>query len=583
MARRDRQDAALGWARLAVVAATGLLLWLALGAAGLHAAWLLGPAAVFLWLVVAHERTHRARARARRAAAFHEAALERMDGRFAGRGAAGDRFADPAHPYAADLDLFGPGSLFELLCAARTRPGEERLAAWLTAAAPAGEVRSRQRAVAELTPRLDLREDLAVLGDEVAAGVDAPRLAAWAAAPRLLPAWTLPATAALVAAALAALAAWGAGLTGPLPFAAALLAEGALLRLLRAPLARVAGGVDRPARELRVLALVLARLEREPFGEARLTALQARLTAGAGGGPASRRIAALERLAERLAWPANQLFAPIGFVLLWRPWLALQVERWRRQAGPAVAGWLDAVAELEALSSLAGHAFEHPEDPFPEVLEPAPGAPPRLEGEGLAHPLLRGAVANDLALGGEGPRALLVSGSNMSGKSTWLRTVGVNVALALAGGTVRARRLRLTPVALGATLRIQDSLQDGRSRFYVEITRLRQLADLAAGPAPLLFLLDEILHGTNSHDRRVGAEAVLRELLARGAVGLVTTHDLALTVLGGGEAEAPLPIVNAHFEDQVVDGRLHFDYRLKPGVVTRSNALALMRAVGLPV
>jgi DNA mismatch repair ATPase MutS len=174
---------------------------------------------------------------------------------------------------------------------------------------------------------------------------------------------------------------------------------------------------------------------------------------------------------------------------------------------------------------------------------------------------------------------LLVSGSNMSGKSTYLRTVGVNVVLALAGAPARAARLRLTPLQPGATLRIQDSLQAGRSRFYAEITRLKELVDLAAGPLPLLFLLDEILHGTNSHDRRIGAEAIVRGLLARGALGLVTTHDLALTEVAGADGA----LANAHFEDQVKDGEIAFDYRLRPGVVTHSNALALMRAVGLRV
>jgi DNA mismatch repair ATPase MutS len=174
---------------------------------------------------------------------------------------------------------------------------------------------------------------------------------------------------------------------------------------------------------------------------------------------------------------------------------------------------------------------------------------------------------------------LLVSGSNMSGKSTYLRTVGTNVVLALAGAPVPAARLRLTTVHPGATLRIQDSLQAGRSRFYAEITRLKELADLAAGPFPLLFLLDEILHGTNSHDRRIGAEAVIAGLLQRSAIGLVTTHDLALTEL----AAAGGALANAHFEDQVTDGEIAFDYRLRSGVVTHSNALALMRGVGLKV
>jgi DNA mismatch repair ATPase MutS len=175
---------------------------------------------------------------------------------------------------------------------------------------------------------------------------------------------------------------------------------------------------------------------------------------------------------------------------------------------------------------------------------------------------------------------LLVSGSNMSGKSTLLRTVGINTVLALAGAPVRAAALRITPLAIGATLRIQDSLQEGRSRFYAEITRIRAIADTARGPVPLLFLLDELFHGTNSHDRLAGASGVLRSLIDRGAIGLITTHDLALTAVA--HALAPRA-VNVHFEDRFEGGEIHFDYRLKPGPVTRSNAIALMRAVGLDV
>jgi DNA mismatch repair ATPase MutS len=168
----------------------------------------------------------------------------------------------------------------------------------------------------------------------------------------------------------------------------------------------------------------------------------------------------------------------------------------------------------------------------------------------------------------------------MSGKSTLLRTVGVNVVLALAGATVRAERMRLSPLSIGATLRILDSLSDGKSRFYAEISRLKQLMDMTGGEVPLLFLLDEILHGTNSHDRQIGAEALVRSLLDTGAVGLVTTHDLALAE--AADALAPRGR-NVHFEDQLVDGELHFDYRLRDGVVTKSNALDLMRSVGLRV
>ncbi len=175
---------------------------------------------------------------------------------------------------------------------------------------------------------------------------------------------------------------------------------------------------------------------------------------------------------------------------------------------------------------------------------------------------------------------LLVSGSNMSGKSTLLRAVGMNVVLAMAGAPVRVRRLRLTPLRVGASIRINDSLQEGSSRFYAEIKRLQQIFDFAAADPPLLFLLDELLQGTNSKDRRVGAEGIVRALLNRGAIGLVSTHDLALTDIGGtGERR----LHNVHFQDELENGRMLFDYKLREGIVTKSNGLALMRSIGLDV
>jgi len=188
-------------------------------------------------------------------------------------------------------------------------------------------------------------------------------------------------------------------------------------------------------------------------------------------------------------------------------------------------------------------------------------------------------VRNDVSLTA-GLKVLVVSGSNMSGKSTLLRTVGINAVLALAGAPVRARSLRIAPLALGASIRILDSIQEGTSRFYAEITRLRKLVSLADGPIPLLFLLDELLHGTNSHDRRIGAEAVVRGLVQQGAIGLLTTHDLALAHIV--DVLAP-HAVNVHFEDHIENGRIAFDYTLRPGVVKKSNALELMRSIGLKV
>jgi DNA mismatch repair ATPase MutS len=205
----------------------------------------------------------------------------------------------------------------------------------------------------------------------------------------------------------------------------------------------------------------------------------------------------------------------------------------------------------------------------------------RFEAEGIAHPLMpeSQAVRNNVELGGT-QRLLIVSGSNMSGKSTLLRAVGLNTVLAWSGAPVRANRLRISPLHLGASIRVLDSLQDGRSRFYAEITRLREIVDLTQGGAAVLFLIDELLSGTNSHDRKIGAGAIFRTLVDRGALGLITTHDLALTAIA---ADLSGRAANVHFEDLLSEGKLHFDYRLRQGVVERSNALDLMRSVGLEV
>jgi DNA mismatch repair ATPase MutS len=344
----------------------------------------------------------------------------------------------------------------------------------------------------------------------------------------------------------------------------------------RKPFHQVLHAIDTPERDLGLLSDLLARLESQRFTSPRLAALhQILLTDGV---PPSRRIAQLRRLVSWLDSTHNQMFAPIAFVLLLRQQLAVAIDRWREAYGPAVAEWLRAVGEFEALAALATFAFERPDDSFPELVD----AGSVYEADALGHPLIDAAtgVRNDVRLGGSGPRVIIVSGSNMSGKSTLLRSVGVSVVLALAGAPVTARRLRLSAFALGATLHIEDSLQAGHSRFYAEILRIRTIADAARGSVPLLFLLDEILHGTNSHDRRIGAEGIVRALVALGSVGLVTTHDLALTEL---PAKLGVAAVNMHFEDRLEGGKMVFDYRMRPGVVEHSNALALMRAIGLEV
>jgi hypothetical protein len=538
--------------------------------------WLAVPAAAFVILLIVHERIIRSLRNSRRAEAFYQRGLDRMDDRWSGTGETGLRFEDPAHPYASDLDLFGSGSLFQLLSSCRTRAGEDTLARWLMRPGEIEEVRARQDAVAELRGKLDLREDLSLLGEDAASGVHAAELAAWATQPPVLASRRARLVAPFLVGLLAlALAGWF-WMEWPLSVVAvALIIEAAFALPLRGRVSQVAADVDEPSHDLDLLAQVLVRLEQEHFTSPRLRELRAALDTG--GFPASRRIAQLDRLVELLDSRDHVIMRVVGPLLLMTTQLALAIEAWRLRNGPSVPRWLDAVGEMEALSSLAAYSYEHPEDPFPEF---AAETGPYFHGEALAHPLLPAAraVRNDVRL--DRQRALLlVSGSNMSGKSTLLRTIGVNIVLALAGSPVRARSLRITRMSTGSSIRIHDSLQAGTSRFYAEVLRIRQIVELAER-GPLLFLLDELLHGTNSHDRRIGAGAVLRSLVERGAIGLATTHDLALS--GIVEALAPRA-ENVHFEDQIRDGHITFDYLMRPGIVTKSNALELMRSVGLDV
>ena len=536
--------------------------------------WLV-PLALFVVAVAYHSRVRRARARTDRAAAFYRVGLARIEDRWSGLGNPGTELEDAHHAYAADLDLFGPGNLFELLSIARTRMGERTLAQWLLAAAPTPVVLQRQRSIAELRDKLDLREHLAVLGETAEAGVRPAELTRWAeSANQMTQRWILPAALLLPVLLIGAAIVWnGTGIASP--FVAILLLELAVVRLLRKRLTAVLGSTEQAFDKLRLLAGLTARLEREPLQAPLSKQLLQRLHPS--GVPASRAIARLATTVQFIESRRNPLIQILDLPLLYSVHAALAAERWRRDHGREVAGWLEAVGEFEALISLSAYSHEHPNDPFPELID----GDACFVGVALGHPLLpqETCVRNDVTI--DAPtRVLLISGSNMSGKSTLLRTVGINAVLAMAGAPVRARHLRLSPLQVGANIRINDSLHAGSSRFYAEITRLRLLNEAALRKPALLFLLDEVLQGTNSHDRFIGAQGVIRALIDRGAIGLVTTHDLALTAIDVGGHER---LRNLHFQDQLVDGRMQFDFKLREGVVTKSNGIELMRSIGLDV
>jgi len=496
--------------------------------------------------------------------------------------------APRGHAYAIDLDVFGPASVFRLLDETRTAPGTETLARWLAEPAKPEEIAARQEAVRELAARTSFREDLAAIG--VSAGTRGRAtepLVAWAEAESVIAG---PFSRALIRASFVLVP-----LTVGLFIASSVLGPAApwlVRRAFLAPLAvqlvvlfligpRIqptlsrAGSKESPFGRYRDL---FARIEAEPFESPRLATLRGALLAGEDGANASRELASFERVLGYVELRHSGLVHLLANVfLLWDVFCVAALERFRVRAGRRIGAWFSSLGEIEALSSLGAFAYERPDHAFPVVEE----GPPRFSAEGLGHPLIPSdsRCVNDVTIEAPG-RAMLVTGSNMSGKSTWLRSMGLSAVLAQSGAPVCARKLRMTPLSVRTSMRISDSLEHGVSHFYAELEKLKSIVDAADLDEPVFFLLDEVLHGTNSRERHLGARAVVVHLLEKGAIGAVTSHDLALADL---EQKTEGRVTNVHFEEHVEDGRMTFDYVLRPGVVSTTNALRLMQIVGIRV
>lgn len=576
IAEKDAEHLRVGYAKLAVIGAALALLWCVFGQRWLTAWWLAVPIVGYVALATLHGRVLTAKKRANTAVEFYRKGIARIEDRWAGSGQTGERFRNANHVYAEDLDLFGKGCLFELLSTARLPMGENRLAAWLTSGSAVTEVLERQKLVEELREKLDLREDLAVLSEELGGRLNPEKLVAWAEWTSILPGAVWRGVMAVLALAAGAAGVYYLSTAELWPLLSIFAVESVVLTQLRRKAHTVIEGVDCNAEGLLLFSEILARLEREPFSAQRLQAFAAELKMT--GVPAS---AALRQFARVVYWidASDGVLAKMAELpFLYSVQVGMAAEAWRRRWGKKLRRWAEIAGEAEALLSLSAYAYEHPNDPFPVFTEPKEGLG-YFEGEELGHPLLAESVCvrNSVRLDTQ-TRVLLVSGSNMSGKSTLLRAVGINTVLAMAGAPIRGKRLRLTPLKIGTRILSTDSLQEGRSSFYTEILHIRKVFDDANGNVPLVFLFDELLEGTNSKDRRIGAEGLIQALLKRNAIGIVTTHDLALTEISGALGST---LRNMHFEDQVADGKMKFDYKLRPGVVEKSNALELMRLIGL--
>ena len=539
--------------------------------------WIMIPAVQFCGLLPFHQVCLKKLQHARAVSAFHASRLRRLDRKFGADVSNGADFSDDLHPWTQDLDVFGPGSLFQLLNECRTQPGRRKLAEWLQNVCDGDTIRLRQARAQGLKNELLLRESLACIPDS-------PQ---WANAERLLMEWVHESgqhmpwwivvwslLIGLIAIPVIALV-----LTDMLPLKMLLtviLLQAPAIALTRRQIRAVAQRMDNVDSALRQFGAVIGVFERHSVEEPAIRDLQNRFHSESE--TASQAIRRLGRLTQWLNNATrNQFFAPFAWACGLFVLLTFLLERWRLKHGRDVADWLETTACLEASLSVAGYSFDHPNDCLPVISD----TQPELIAEQLGHPLLKesSCVRNSVSLTAEKP-LLLISGSNMSGKSTFLRSLGASVVLTLCGSVVRAKSFRTYPFQVATAMRVSDSLQEGRSLFFTVVRRLKTVVDLTDQPRIVLFLLDEILNGTNSHDRRRGAEAVIRSLVARHALGIVTTHDLALTQIADSMSDQA---VNKHFEDRITDGQMTFDYTLRDGVVERSNAIALMRMLGLDV
>ena len=486
------------------------------------------------------------------------------------------------HPYALDLDLFGRASLFQWLGPAATPHGRTLLATWLLQPAARVEVLERQAAIGELATLDDWRLQLEAHG-VLAGGArqhEIDHFLAWGEGPdafgrnaRLLRGMVLTICVVmwvLIAAhatGVIPIALW------PIPLVAGLVLSFATAERVQKTFDLAGGGQDALGR----YAAIFEHAATVQSGAARLKALLERLSTD--GHPAPECMRQLNRILGfgELRRGAAILHFPLQAFTLWDFHVLFALERWRKMSGRRVRGWLAALAELDALAQLATMRRDHPEWAVPEI-----GAVREVTAAAIGHPLIAEdrRVANDVAVGPPGT-VLLITGSNMSGKSTLLRSIGLNIVLAQAGAVVCARQMSLPESDLQTSIRVQDSLERGLSYFMAALARLKGVVDAAQHERPgrvLVYLLDEILQGTNSVERSIAVRAVTRHLLDAGAIGAMTTHDLGLA------EEEPMKSAATfqHFSETLdADGTMRFDYALKPGLATSRNALRLMKMIGI--
>ncbi|MDO9533787.1 MAG: MutS family DNA mismatch repair protein [Bacillota bacterium] len=534
---------------------------------------------LFIFLIIKHNSIKNRIDFLEKVISINEDALRRLSGQWTSFSDSGERFINNEHPYTTDLNIFGHGSLFQYINTTSSFTGEQTLVKQLRVSADLEEIRPRQQAISDLAGRLDFRQHFQAEGTDTFFKTHDPAdLLSWSEEKPSISRknlmdylWVLPAVT-LLFLLLAVLQ-----VVPPGFFVFALLmqviAAGLGEKVVREAFSNTEKAVDQLKRYVRLLQYIEAENFKAPF----LLNLKQRLFTDSRS--ALDQIKALSKIGDRinLRYGNSLIYFPVNIAVLWDLHTLKKLDGWKRQSGLSLRVWFNIVGEFEALSSLAVIAQDHPDWVYPQVS----GGAPVYEAKSLGHPLIgeEFRVNNDLRLSGPGA-ASIITGSNMSGKSTYLRTAGINLVLAYSGAPVCAESMSCSLMRIYSKMQIHDNLTEKVSTFYAELKRIKMIIDAAQTGAPLIFLLDEIFRGTNSRDRIFSTRNVVKQLHKLSTIGLITTHDLELSVL---EKEYPGSIINYHFTDEIDDDGIHFDYKLKPGVSQTANAVALMKMIGIEV
>lgn len=531
---------------------------------------------IFLLLIAKHNRIKARAQYLEFLVRINDMAIRRLDGKWLGFANTGEHFINPEHRYSSDLNIFGQGSMFQYINAATSIVGEERLAHLLSFQTGLDEIKQRQQAIKELGLHLDWRQHFQATGmlGSIKKTGSLEKLLSWA---EEKPVYTNKYISFLLLIPFITLVLSILGyfhLITPYLWVIPLGFQVLIVAFTAKTAHQTFNKTGSSVTEIRRCSALLACIEPESFDAPLLKELKNTLIKN--GDTPSRQIKKLFGIVDRMSLRYSSIHPVINIAILWDLQTLIKLEKWRSGSGRALRDWIRVMAEFEALSSLAGLAHDHPHWAVPQITESAPA----IKAVALGHPLIKAEirVSNDVELPIPGT-ILLITGSNMSGKSTLLRTIGINLILAYAGAPVCAKEFNCSLMNVYTSIHINDNLEKNISTFYAELQRIKLIVDAARSGEPIIFLIDEIFKGTNSKDRILGARAVIKSLNELAAIGLVSTHDLELSRL---EHESPL-IKNYHFTDQISGREITFDYRLKPGVSKSTNAIALMKIIGIEI